>query len=101
MWPLRISSRTSQVLVMLARPLLSSDLDDAFCSFGDGLHPFALTNEKSQRLFDVDILSRGTGQHGHQSVPVIGRRDHDRIDRLVVEQFAEIAMHVVALPPLA
>ncbi len=41
-------------------------------------------------LFDVDVLARLHGPDSHQTVPVIWRRDRDRVDRLVFEQLANV-----------
>ena len=45
---------------------------------------------KTQRLLDVDVLARLAAPNRRQAVPVVGRGNHDRIDRLVVEGLAEV-----------
>ena len=79
---------------LIVRPgaLLRSDLHDALVSLGHVDHPAAFADEQRQRFLDVHVLAGGAGQHGLQGVPVVRRRDHDRLDILVVEQAAKVAV---------
>ena len=52
-----------------------------------------------QRLLDVDVLARGAGQHRHERVPVVGRRDDDGVDVGPVEQLAEVLVRRGSVPP--
>ena len=79
-------------LVVRPRALLRADLHDALVPSGHVDHPPPLADEQRQRLLDVDVLARGAGQHRHQGVPVVGRRDDDRVHVAVVEQLAEVAV---------
>ncbi len=42
------------------------------------------------RFFDVDVLARLAAPDRDQGVPVIGRGDRDRVDRLVLEHPADV-----------
>src|SRR5690348_6290209 len=44
------------------------------------------------RLLDVDVLPGVQPQQRHGDVPVIRRRDADRVDALVIEDAAEVAL---------
>jgi hypothetical protein len=41
-------------------------------------------------LFNVDVLTGLAGPYGGQRVPVVGRRDGDRVNRLVLEDLTQI-----------
>ena len=71
-------------LVMLSAALLRSHLDHALIAPRGVHHPPAFLNEKGQRLFDVHVLAGRARHKGHQGVPVVGRRDDDRLDIPVV-----------------
>ena len=49
-----------------------------------------LVNRLAERLLDVDVLARLAGENRHARVPVIGSRDHHRVDLLIVEHAAEV-----------
>ena len=74
----------------LARPALRSVLDDpliAACGLdGDP----AFMNVVTARLLDVDVFPRLSGPDRHERVPVIGRRDRDHVDVLVLEDPANV-----------
>ena len=55
-------------------------------------HPAAFADEERQRLLDVHVLARRAGHHGHERVPVVGRRDDHGVNVFVVEQLAEVAV---------
>jgi hypothetical protein len=42
------------------------------------------------RLLEIDVLPRLQREECHRRVPVVGRRDRDGIDRLVIERAAEV-----------
>ena len=78
-------------LVVGARPLLGSDLDDATVMAGRLDHPPSLAHDVGQGLLHVDVLARRAGQHRHGRVPVVGGGDDHRVDVRPVQQLAEIA----------
>ena len=43
------------------------------------------------RLLEIDVLAGLKREHGHRRVPVIGRRDGEGVDALVVEYATEVA----------
>ena len=75
-----------------AAPPLGAVLDDdAVLLLGlDGHSP--LDHVVAERLLHVDVLAGLGGQDRHQRVPVVGGGDRDRVDRLVVEQPAEVLL---------
>ena len=75
---------------MPAGSLLRADLHDRFVPPRDLDHPAALAHEQRQRLFHIHIFPRRAREHRHQRVPVVGRRNHDRLHVSVVEQPAEV-----------
>ena len=54
--------------------------------------PTPLDDVVADRLLDVDVLARLAPHDGDQGMPVVGGRDRDRVDRLVVEQAAEVLL---------
>src|SRR5436309_35130 len=52
----------------------------------------ACDDSVARRLPRVDVLTRLAGHHGHQGVPVVGRRDGNGVDALVVEQPAKVLL---------
>jgi hypothetical protein len=46
------------------------------------------------RLLDIDVLARLASPDGGQRVPVIGRRDADGVDLLVVEHAAQVLLNL-------
>src|SRR5262249_50631036 len=94
-------------LDQLARPLivrpgalLRADLNNALVSPGRVNHPAAFADEKRQGLFDVNILTGLAGEHGLQSVPVVGRRDDHRVNVFAIKQGAEIGVAARSLAEL-
>jgi hypothetical protein len=47
-------------------------------------------NVVRHRFFDIDVLARLTGHDGLQRVPMVRRRDVDRVDIVAIENLAEI-----------
>ena len=74
---------------MRAGALLRADLHDALVPPGDLDHPPPFARKQRQRFLDVDILARGACHHGHQRVPVVGRRNDHRVDLAVIEKRRE------------
>ena len=91
----------ARLLVVRPRPLLGADLDDPLVPPGDVDHPPPLADEQAQRLLDVHVLARRAGHHGHQGVPVVGRRDDHRVDVAVVEQGRGSRRNSRAEPPIS
>jgi hypothetical protein len=71
--------------------LLRANLHDVPVPASDIDHPSTLAHEQGERLLDVHVLSGGARQHRLQRVPVVRGGNNDRLNRLVVEQPAEIA----------
>lgn len=46
-------------------------------------------------FLDVDVLTGFTPHDGRWRVPVVGRGNHDRVDRLVVQYSSQIAVRVL------
>ena len=61
-------------------------------------HRAAFFNRVRKRLFHVYVLARLAGQHRRDRVPVVRRRDHDRIHALLLDQVPEIAIRPAAGP---
>ena len=72
------------------RAVLRSGLDDAFVFSRriDRDPPFE--DIVRDGFFDIDILTRLACHYSHQRVPVVRRRDDDRIDILIVEYMSKI-----------
>jgi len=73
-------------------PLLHADLHDPRM-LGERIEDdFIFRHVVRERLLDIDILAGRHGRHGDRDMPVIGRRDQDRVNVLVIEQTAIIAV---------
>jgi len=57
-------------------------------------HLAAFPQVVAQRLFAIDILARLAAPNRYQCVPVVGRCCCDRVDVLVVQQFADVGIDV-------
>src|SRR5437773_3190798 len=79
-------------LVMQAGALLRPDLHHAFVSPGDVDHPTSLSDKQRQWLFNVNVLAGGTGQHGHESMPMVGSGNDDRVHVTIVQELSEVAV---------
>jgi hypothetical protein len=86
------AKKRARALVMRARALLRADLDDAFVRARRVQHPFAFAVGMRQRFLDVDILARCARQNRHQRVPMVGRRDDDRVDVGTLQHPPEIGV---------
>lgn len=71
---------------------LRTGLDDAVVFFRGEHHALAFIEVVGDGFFDVDILTGLAGPDGGECVPVITRRDDDRIDGFVFDEFAEIGV---------
>jgi hypothetical protein len=58
--------------------------------------PGLLADVVAEGLFDVDVLPRLDGPDRGQAVPVVGHRDRDDVDRLVLEDLPQV-LHVRGL----
>src|SRR5262249_60237577 len=67
-------------------PALRADLHHALGLPGDFHHAPALVDVIAGRLLDVDVLAGLAGPDRRERMPVIGRRNGDRVDVLVGEQ---------------
>jgi hypothetical protein len=63
-------------------------------------HPPPFGNVVADWLFDVDIFARLHGPNGGECMPVIGRRDGHRIDRLVIENLPQVLHYFRTLAAL-
>ena len=80
----------ARLLIMRAGTLLGSDLHDAFMAARRFYHPTSFAHKQRQRLFHIHVLARGAGQHRHQRVPMVRRRNHHGVHTLVFEQLSEV-----------
>ena len=88
MMPFR-SSLTASIIIDVLRTCVPCCTRRRFCSAAvDQQPPFA--DVVRDRLFDIDVLAGVAGQNRRGRMPMVGRGDDDGIDRLVVEDFAEI-----------
>ena len=71
-------------------------LDDPFVLGRRLDHPAAFEDRVGRGLLDVYVLARLTRPDRRQGVPVVGRRDDDGIDVLVVEQLAQVGVRLDA-----
>ncbi len=76
------AQESRRALVVLPGSLLRADLHDPPMARRRGDHPVALAHDVRQRLLDVDVLAGRARHDRHQRVPVVGRRDDDRVDVL-------------------
>ena len=87
--PARVDDLLPQHPVVPAA-LLRAGLHDLLRRF-DGLdHLRAFGDGVRDRLLDVDVLAGRHGVERHGLVPVVGRADHDRVDRAIVEDAAVV-----------
>ena len=89
--------------VSLQAVLLGADLHDAVVLLGGPDHRAAFADGGGQRLFDVDVLAGLTGVDRGQGLPVAVGGHHYRVDILVIQQLAIVAVsgHLLATDPLA
>ena len=78
--------------------VLRAHLHDALVLAGRLDHLAAFPRIVAERLFHVHVLAGLAGPNRGQRVPMVGRGDHDGIDRLVVQDAAEILHGFGALP---
>src|SRR5262245_49806742 len=86
-----ISDELYRLLEVQARTLLSADLNDALVAARCLNHLLALLEVYRDRLFHVAIFARLTGHYGVQSVPVIGRRDNDRLNFFHLQDVSKVS----------
>ena len=69
-------------------PLLGPNRTDTvvFFSSRNGLLTFPLVMREG--LLHINMLARLHGPYGGQTVPMVARRDNDRIDGFVIEHFS-------------
>ena len=78
------------VLDALVAAALGAGLDDPVVLPRGLDDPPAFADVVADRLLDVDVLAGLAGPDRRQGVPVVGRGDRDGVDRLVVEQAADV-----------
>ena len=81
-----------RALKVCARPLLQPDLHDTIGSPRGLEHHASFPDAIRYRLLHIHVLARQAGIDAHQRVPVIGSRNHDRLDTAVLKQFAVIVI---------
>ena len=86
------ADQLARSLVMRPRALLGPDLNDPVVPPGDVDHPAPLARKQRERFLDIHVLARRTGQHRHERMPVVGRRDHHSVNVVVVEEGPEIGV---------
>ena len=74
-----------RALDVLGAAALRADLDDAVVAARRFDHQPAFADVVGARFFDIDMLAGFAGEDGGRAVPVVGRGDHDGVDRLVLE----------------
>ena len=77
-------------VLVAALPL--ADLDHAVVALLGGDHRAALGDRVAERLFAIGVLAGRHGVGELERVPVVGRGDDHRVDRLVVEHAAVVAV---------
>lgn len=80
------------VLIVNAASLLRAHLDDAVVAVSSVRHPAALAHEKRHGLFNIYVLARLASEDGNQRVPVVGGGNNDRLNVLIVQKAAEVAI---------
>src|SRR5438445_529307 len=73
-------------------PALRSGLADALVTFSSLDDAPAFADVVADRLLNVDMLAGLETPDGRQGVPVVGGRDADNVDRLVVEDAADVLL---------
>ncbi len=79
--------------------LLGACLEDPAIAFYFVHEGPAFGNCQSQRLFAVDILAGTNCGDGRRDMPVIGRRDRDRVDIISGQHLAEIVIARLRVEP--
>ena len=94
-----VSHELGRVPELRRRALLASDLENPAGAVHRVAQGATLGDRQRRRLLQVDVLPRLHGVNGDQRVPVIGRADDDRVDVLVRQQLAIVAVggHPVVL----
>jgi len=71
--------------------MLRSHLNDAFVLAHGSNHPLPFNDVVPVRLLNINVLASNAGKDRRDGMPVIRRSDNQRIDRLVIDQFAKVA----------
>ena len=69
---------------------MQPDLRNALRFQCDLAHPPPFADRQRGRFFDVNVLAGAAGIDERNRVPMVRRRDHCRIDRLIFEQLAMV-----------
>ena len=88
-----IVRRRSMLRAVLHDAIVAAGRVDDRPPFGDGMR---------QRLFDVDVLAGGAGEHGRRGMPMVRRGDQYGVDVVAIERAAKIAIRrALAARPIA
>ena len=83
-----------------ARPILGAHLDHAAIFSGRRHHLLSFPQVVGKRFLDVNVLARLSSPDRRQGMPVIRQCDHHRVDRLIVEDSAEVGVSRDLFSPL-
>ena len=84
-----VAHQFGHAVVDLERPVFRAGLKD-FVVLADHFDQRFAFVDGQGRFFALHVLTGLDRQHAHQDVPVVGRRDHDRIDVRASEDFAKV-----------
>ena len=79
-------------------PALGADLDDPAVLPSRLDHLAAFPDAVAGGLLDVNVLAGLAGPDRAQGMPVVGGRDHQRVDALVIEDAPDVADRLGTLP---
>src|SRR5262249_6887535 len=74
------------------RAPVQADLRHPLRFLGDRDHLLPFTYGQAKRFLDIDVFPRPARRDELQRVPVIWRGNHDGVDVLAIDEFAEIVM---------
>ena len=66
-------------------------LDDPVVLSRGANHLATFPESMGAGFLDIDVLTGLTGPDGHQGVPVVRSRDGDGVNRLILEELADIS----------
>ena len=83
------------------RALPRARLPDDIVLFNGAHDRLLLGNGAGQRLLTVDIFFAVRGRNRYQRMPVIGHRNHHRVNIVARQQFAIVVIGLAILVPIA